>query len=188
MKPKTPQLFALERLNTPTGWMLVVTDAEQRVRAVEWESHEERMKRLLRRHYGAGGYELRPATTPTPASEALQRYFAGDLSAIDEVVTHTNGTEFQRSVWEALRRIPAGETLSYSGLAAQIGRPRATRAVGLANGSNPIPVVAPCHRVIGANASLTGFGGGLERKKWLLDHERTRVKGETNRPSLTLTP
>ena len=177
MKTKAPQIFTLERLNTPTGWMLVVTDAEQRVRAVEWETHEARMKRLLRLHYGEGGYELRPAEQATPAVEALRRYFGGELSAIDEVVTHTEGTEFQRSVWDALRRIPAGETLSYSGLAAKIGRPAAVRAVGMANGSNPIPVVVPCHRVIGANASLTGFGGGLERKKWLLEHERMHAQG-----------
>jgi methylated-DNA-[protein]-cysteine S-methyltransferase len=81
------------------------------------------------------------------------------------------GSDFQRLVWAGLRRIPAGGTLSYGQLAAKLGRPKASRAVGLANGANPIPIVVPCHRVIGANNSLTGFGSGLPRKRWLLDHE-----------------
>ena len=85
------------------------------------------------------------------------------------------GTPFQRAVWAALRRIPAGETLSYGQLAAQIGKPKAVRAVGLANGSNPVGVVVPCHRVIGADGSLTGYGGGLPRKLWLLEHEGARL-------------
>jgi methylated-DNA-[protein]-cysteine S-methyltransferase len=82
------------------------------------------------------------------------------------------GTPFQLEVWQALRKIPCGTTVSYLDLARQIGRPAAVRAVGLANGSNPIPVVIPCHRVIGSNGSLTGYGGGLERKRWLLEHEK----------------
>jgi methylated-DNA-[protein]-cysteine S-methyltransferase len=87
-----------------------------------------------------------------------------------------NGTPFQRSVWSALRRIPSGRTLSYGGLATKIGRPAAVRAVGLANGANPIAIVVPCHRVIGADASLTGYGGGLERKRWLLAYESAGEK------------
>jgi methylated-DNA-[protein]-cysteine S-methyltransferase len=83
----------------------------------------------------------------------------------------TSGTPFQREVWRALRNIPCGTTVSYAKLAEQIGRPAAVRAVGLANGSNPVGVVVPCHRVIGANGSLTGYGGGIERKSWLLEHE-----------------
>jgi methylated-DNA-[protein]-cysteine S-methyltransferase len=84
----------------------------------------------------------------------------------------TGGTAFQREVWRALRKIRCGATVSYAKLADQIGRPTAVRAVGLANGSNPIGIVVPCHRVIGANGSLTGYGGGMERKRWLLEHER----------------
>lgn len=174
---RNAESFKLERIATPTGVMLLATDEEQRLRAADWETHEDRMRRLLDRHYGKGGYTLSPAVAPSKAALALAKYFAGELFAIDDVVTHTNGTVFQRDVWAALRRIPAGETLSYGALAAKIGRPAAVRAVGLANGSNPIPVVVPCHRVIGANASLTGFGGGLERKRWLLDHEQTHIKG-----------
>jgi methylated-DNA-[protein]-cysteine S-methyltransferase len=165
------QIFALELIDTPTGPMLIVTDEAQRVRAVEWEDHEPRFKKLMQRHYGTNGVELRTASQPSPARQALLAYFAGDLHAVDDLVTMTNGTEFQRRVWDALRRIPAGETLSYGALAKQIGQPTASRAVGLANGANPIPIIVPCHRVVGADRSLTGFGGGIERKRWLLAHE-----------------
>jgi methylated-DNA-[protein]-cysteine S-methyltransferase len=104
-------------------------------------------------------------------TDAINSYFAGELTAIDTLPVQTAGTPFQREVWYALRRIPCGTTVSYGKLAEQIGRPSAVRAVGLANGSNPIGVVVPCHRVIGANGSLTGYGGGMERKRWLLQHE-----------------
>ncbi len=163
--------FYSERFDTPTGWMLVITDGEQRLRATQWESKGERMERLLRLHYGAD-VRLEEARRDSDAKQALEAYFAGDLQAIESVRTKTRGTEFQLAVWEALRAIPAGTTLSYGELAASIGRPAAVRAVGAANGANPIPVVVPCHRVIGADSSLTGFGGGLERKRWLLAHER----------------
>jgi len=102
---------------------------------------------------------------------SLDAYFAGDLTAIDDVPVATNGTPFQRTVWAALRRIPAGTTTSYGALAASIGYPSAMRAVGLANGANPVAIIVPCHRVIGADHSLTGYGGGLPRKRWLLEHE-----------------
>ena len=104
--------------------------------------------------------------------DALARFFAGDVEAIAPLAVRTNGTDFQRRVWAALRRIPAGRTTTYGELAATIGAPAASRAVGLANGANPIAIVVPCHRVIGANGTLTGYGGGLARKRWLLDHER----------------
>jgi methylated-DNA-[protein]-cysteine S-methyltransferase len=83
----------------------------------------------------------------------------------------TNGTDFQKSVWHALRAIPAGQTVTYGELARRLGQPTAMRAVGLANGANPIGIVVPCHRVVGANGTLTGYAGGLERKRWLLAHE-----------------
>ncbi len=130
------------------------------------------MQELLRRHYGASGFQLREVSPPSEAARALLAYFDGNLDAIAELPTATNGTEFQRTVWSALRRIPAGRTVSYGTVAAQIGRPEAVRAVGLANGANPIAIVVRCHRVIGADASLTGYGGGLYRKRWLLVHER----------------
>jgi methylated-DNA-[protein]-cysteine S-methyltransferase len=101
----------------------------------------------------------------------LQAYFDGDLAALDRVDVELNGTAFQRRVWEALRGIEAGTTTSYGALARTVGEPAAVRAVGAANGANPVAVIVPCHRVIGSNGSLTGYGGGLERKKWLLAHE-----------------
>ena len=163
-----------EAFDTPTGRMHIVTDEEQRLRAADWEDKADRMVRWLRAPLRRGRIQLglRTATLPRLALEA---YFAGELTAIEAIRTEARGTEFQRLVWAALREIPAGSTVSYGELAARIGRPAAVRAVGAANGANPIPVVVPCHRVIGADASLTGFGGGLERKRWLLAHERTHV-------------
>lgn len=109
------------------------------------------------------------------AREQLKAYFNGKLQRF-ELALAGEGSAFQRSVWKALCKIPFGETESYGGLARRIGKPNASRAVGLANGKNPIGIIVPCHRVIGANGTLTGYGGGLERKKWLLEHER-RVAG-----------
>ncbi len=104
------------------------------------------------------------------AVRQLREYFAGDRTEFDLDLVLV-GTPFQEEVWAGLLRIPYGETASYGQLATAIGRPKAVRAVGLANGRNPIAVVVPCHRVIGADGSLTGYGGGMERKRWLLDHE-----------------
>ena len=165
-----PVQFSLECINTPTGRMVIVTADENCLRAIDWEDHEPRMQRLLRRHYGTNAI-LREVSRPSAARRSLQAYFEGDLDAVTRLPTATNGTDFQRTVWDALRRIPVGHTISYGALAVQIGRPTATRAVGLANGANPIAIVIPCHRVIGANASLTGYGGGLDRKRWLLGLE-----------------
>jgi methylated-DNA-[protein]-cysteine S-methyltransferase len=166
------EIFFLEAFDTPTGRMYIVTDDEHRLRATDWEDKGDRMLQWLRLDYGENGFRLGQAATPSPARRALEAYFEGEIGALDAIPTLARGTEFQRLVWSALREIPAGSTLSYGKLATRIGRPAAVRAVGAANGANPIPVVVPCHRVIGADASLTGFGGGLERKRWLLTHER----------------
>src|SRR5690606_1697131 len=126
--------------------------------------------RYLKRHCGSG-YSLRAAGESGPAADIRSRlhaYLNGDLDALDPIEVRTAGTEFQQRVWAELRRIPAGSTISYGQLARRIGVPTATRAVGLANGANPVPIVVPCHRVIGGNGKLTGFGGGLQRKQWLL--------------------
>ncbi len=166
--------FTLSRLPTPLGTMLVATDDQRRLRVLDWATHTERMRRLLDRQYGKGAVRLVEGPAPEPLAAKLQAYFGGDPAAIDDIATETGGTPFQRQVWAALRAIPAGETWSYSRLATHIGRPAAVRAVGLANGANPIGVVVPCHRVIGANGGLTGYGGGMERKAWLLQHEARR--------------
>ncbi len=118
-----------------------------------------------------GPVPLEPASDPLGAVAAMRAYLAGDLVALDRLPVDGGGTPFQREVWAALREIPAGTTWSYKRLAEHIGRPAAVRAVGLANGSNPLGIVVPCHRVIGADGSLTGYGGGLPRKRWLLEHE-----------------
>lgn len=165
------ETFYIERLASPVGEVVIVTDGEGVLRVVDFEDHEDRMQRLLRNHYGEGRIRLESGRGPSAAFKALEAYFGGALSAIDGLATRTGGTAFQRQVWAALRDIPPGETESYGQLAARIGRPKAVRAVGLANGANPIGIVVPCHRVIGANGTLTGYGGGIERKKWLLEHE-----------------
>jgi methylated-DNA-[protein]-cysteine S-methyltransferase len=121
--------------------------------------------------YPGGTVELTRGALPAAISGALAAYFAGELNGLRTLPLETGGTAFQREVWAALREIPAGQTLSYGALATRLGRAGAARAVGLANGSNPIGIVVPCHRVIGANASLTGYGGGMHRKQWLLEHE-----------------
>jgi methylated-DNA-[protein]-cysteine S-methyltransferase len=182
--------FEVERMQTEVGEVVLVTDDHERVRAVDFGDYEERMLGLLRLHYGADAVTLverDPASAPSIAREALEAYLAGQLHAIDALVVETGGTPFQRRVWQELRRIPAGTTVSYGELALRIGNPSAVRAVGLANGKNPVGIVVPCHRVIGANASLTGYGGGIPRKLWLLTHEGvsgldSRVRAPRKRP------
>lgn len=165
------ELF-IDRIDTPIGKLLLLADRSGRLRALDWADYEDRMMRLLRLHYGKNGYTLVPINDPRGLRDKMERYFAGDVHAIDDIEVETAGTPFQRRVWKELRNIPSGAPISYGKLAEQIERPSAVRAVGLANGSNPIGIVVPCHRVIGANGSLTGYGGGLDRKRWLLDHER----------------
>ncbi len=174
MTAKPPEALFLDRQATPIGAALVVTDEAGVLRAFDFEDYESRMRRLLRLHYGETLLEAGAA--PKALKASINSYFNGDLQAIREVVWATAGTDFQRSVWTALTTIGAGETLSYRGLAERVGRPKAVRAVGLANGSNPVAVVVPCHRVIGADGSLTGYGGGLHRKQWLLDHENAHIR------------
>jgi methylated-DNA-[protein]-cysteine S-methyltransferase len=166
----------IDRIETPIGELLLVVDGAGKLRAVDWADYESRMLRLLRLHYGKNGFELEPAYNPHGLRDTINRYFAGDIEAINDIPVQTAGTAFQRSVWNELRKIPSGTPISYGRLAEQIARPTAVRAVGLANGANPIGVVVPCHRVIGSTGSLTGYGGGLERKQWLLEHERKHVK------------
>lgn len=167
-----PLQLLMDRIDTPIGEMILVADREGNLRAIDWTDHEDRMLRLLQRHYGASGFVLEPAANPHGLSDCFRQYFAGDLTALDRIATKTAGTPFQREVWSALRNIPCGATVSYAQLAQRIGRPKSTRAVGLANGANPVAILVPCHRVIGSSGALTGYGGGIERKQWLLNHER----------------
>ena len=172
--PLPPDRLFLYRIASPIGAMLVVHDPQERLRALEFDDCEGRLLELLRIHYGHNTLHNRRASALL--RDAFAAYFAGDLGAIDRIDVATGGTPFQREVWAALRTIRVGTTMSYGALASHIGRAKAVRAVGAANGSNPVSIVVPCHRVIGADASLTGYGGGIERKRWLLEHEGVIVK------------
>lgn len=169
MRNAQPETLTLDRVATPVGEVLLITGPEGAVRALDFAGYEDRMRRLLGRH--SPNAVLAEGRSPEGVRRAVQAYFGGDVRALDALPVKTGGTDFQRAVWAALRAIPAGETRSYGQLAAAIGSPRAVRAAGLANGQNPIAVIVPCHRVIGANGTLTGYAGGLERKRWLLAHE-----------------
>ena len=169
MSAKPPETFGLDRLETPIGLALLVTDAEGVLRALDWEDYAARMKELLRLQYGA--VVLKEARAPGQMIKALSAYFKGDLDRLGTIKWRVAGTPFQQKVWHTLPKIAAGTTMSYGALAAKLKSPNAMRAVGHANGSNPISVVLPCHRLIGANGALVKYGGGLSRKKWLLEHE-----------------
>ena len=178
---KPPERLRLDRLATPIGEALIVTDAAGCLRAFDWADRYAGMARLLRLHYGS--VEPEAGAAPDALKRRLLRYFEGDVTGLDGIEWRTGGTQFQRSVWTGLATIPPGKTMSYGGLAAKLGCPKAVRAVGLANGSNPISVVVPCHRVIGANGSLTGYGGGIERKRWLLRHEGAVFRDDAAQPA-----
>jgi methylated-DNA-[protein]-cysteine S-methyltransferase len=175
-RKKEPLALLVDRLQTPIGELLIVADRDGNLRTIDWTDHEARMRQLLDRYYGKGGYTLEAARDPGGLTRAMRAYFEGDLDVIDKLPVETPGTPFQRSVWRALRKIRRGRTISYAELARRIGKPKAVRAAGLANGQNPISIVVPCHRVIGSNGTLTGYGGGLPRKKWLLEHEGALIQ------------
>jgi methylated-DNA-[protein]-cysteine S-methyltransferase len=166
-----PLTLKIDRLPTPIGELLIVADQAGKLRTIDWTDHEARMRALLDRAYGKGGYRLEPARDPGGLTTAMRAYFKGDIAAIDKLPVEAPGTPFQKSVWRELRKIRNGKTISYAELARRIGKPKAVRAAGLANGQNPISIVVPCHRVIGSDGTLTGYGGGLPRKQWLLQHE-----------------
>ena len=166
-----PLDFLIDRTATPIGELIIIADREGRLRTIDWTDHEARMKLLLDRYYGKGRYTLTPKRDPGGLTSAMRRYFKGEIGVLKDLAVATSGTPFQTDVWKALRKIKDGTTISYAELAHRIGKPKAVRAAGLANGQNPISIVVPCHRVIGSNGSLTGYGGGLHRKEWLLAHE-----------------
>ncbi len=185
MLNKPPEYLRLDRLATPIGDALIVTDEAGYVRALDWDDRKPGMMQLLRLHYGS--VALEPGAAPANVRRALRDYFAGDFTCLGAIEWRTGGTRFQRTVWAALTMIAPGQTLGYGALAAKLGCPTAARAVGLANGSNPISVIVPCHRVIGADGTLTGYGGGIERKRWLLRHEGATFRDELAQQSMCLT-
>ncbi len=156
-------------LPSPLGALEVLWDAHERVRVLDFADNPARIARLVRLQ--TGRTDVRDAPVPGPIARACEAYFAGDLAAFASLAWQAGGTPFQRQVWQALTRIPAGTVRRYGELARTLGRPEAARAVGHANGANPIAILLPCHRLVGADGRLTGYAGGLARKRWLLEHE-----------------
>lgn len=156
--------FLTDTLPSPVGELSYLTTSDGKLKALSWDpSHVERVAQSL-------GGDTR-AKNPAGITDLLTAYFDGELTALERIACDGEGTEFQRSVWAQLRLIPAGKTDSYGAIAHRVGNAKAFRAVGMANRTNPIAIVVPCHRVIGKDGSLTGYAGGFERKKILLAHE-----------------
>jgi methylated-DNA-[protein]-cysteine S-methyltransferase len=170
--------LVVETIRTPIGAFRLVT-AGGLLRASEFADRDSRLAVSLKRLYPVHHSGIRSGKIPPPLRRAVEAYFEGDLDALDRIGLDLPGTPFQRAVWMRLRQIPAGSTMSYMALATRIGRPSAVRAVGQANGGNPIPVVVPCHRLVGSGGSLIGYGGGLDRKRWLLAHEARYANART---------
>ncbi len=169
----------IDRIDSDIGTILVVSDGRS-LCAVDYAGYERRMMSLLRaRHRDV---RLIDRADPAGVSSRIRAYLAGDHRAIDDVPVETGGTPFQRRVWAALRAIPAGTTVTYGGLAARLDGPAACRAVGRANALNPVAIVVPCHRIVGSGGSLTGYAGGLDRKRWLLEHEGVSLPGARKDP------
>lgn len=160
--------LAFDEILSPIGTVVLVASAG-RLCALDYEDCRDRLTNWLVHRYTTV-IEV-PTPNPFGFSSAVRDYFSGDLCALDTIPIDPGGTEFQRAVWQGLRRIPPGCTSTYGALAARLGWPAAARAVGAANAGNPLSIVIPCHRLIGKNGSLTGYAGGLARKRWLLAHE-----------------
>jgi methylated-DNA-[protein]-cysteine S-methyltransferase len=164
--PETRLFFS--RVKSPIGTILLAC-AGSKLCALEFADSEDRMLAVLRRRHG--DFKAINAADPGRVCTRIGAYLLGELDALDEIVVDGGGTEFQRKVWTGLRKIEPGQVVSYAALAKRLGMPNAIRAVARANALNPISIVVPCNRVIGSDGTLTGYGGGLPRKRWLLEHE-----------------
>ena len=164
-------LLDYDEFESPIGRILFASDSEG-ICALDYAGYESRMEGLLSRRFGA--FEFQRGSDSCRLKPRLRSYFDGDVHALDDAPVSMGGTAFQEQVWKALREIPAGHTRTYGELAARLGRTQAARAVGHANALNPVAIVVPCHRVIGASSGLTGYAGGLARKEWLLRHEKSQ--------------
>jgi methylated-DNA-[protein]-cysteine S-methyltransferase len=160
--------FLTDRIETPIGDMILVAK-DGALLLLEFADADDRVAREMRARFGE--VELQEASNPFGLSDVIRDYFAGNLHAIDNLITDGGGTAFEQQVWKELRQIPVGATVSYGDIAKKLGDINLSRAVGIANARNPIAVVVPCHRVIGSDGTMTGYGGGLHRKEWLLRHE-----------------
>ena len=156
-------------LPSPLGDIVVIADGAGVLHGLDFAGDSGRLERLVARYWP--GARVSEGEAPAPVAQALQAYFAGNVGALDGLPVAEAGTDFQRRTWAALRVIPAGSAWTYADLARAVGRPTAVRAVGQANGVNPVSLVQPCHRVVASGGGLGGYAGGVERKAWLLAHE-----------------
>ena len=160
--------FLTDRIETPIGDMILVA-RDGVLLLLEFEDQMPRIERQMKARFAE--FEMQLSTNPFGLSDVVRDYFSGNINAIDNILTDGGGTSFEKQVWSELRKIPTGTTVSYGSIARKLGDINLSRAVGTANGRNPISIVVPCHRVIGADGSMTGYGGGIHRKEWLLRHE-----------------
>lgn len=161
-----------DRIETPIGPMILLA-RDGVLLLLEFEDATDRVAREMKARFGSSAHER--AEDPFGLSSRIRAYFDGDLWAIDSIPTEGGGTPFEERVWAELRTIPCGTTQSYGAIARRLGDVGMSRAVGTANGKNPISIVVPCHRVIGKDGALVGYGGGLHRKTWLLAHEKASI-------------
>ncbi|HYU41935.1 MAG TPA: methylated-DNA--[protein]-cysteine S-methyltransferase [Vicinamibacteria bacterium] len=169
---RAPAAVATIRFTTPVGDLAAFT-REGALCALSFADGRYDPLAFLRARFGTVHTS---AEDPLDVTGRFRDYFRGQLDALDRLPVDTGGTPFQRRVWDMLRTIPAGTTLSYLEVARRVGAEDAVRAVGAANGANPVAIVIPCHRVIGADGRLVGYGGGLDRKRWLLAHEKATIR------------
>ena len=160
--------FQSDHIQTPIGDMILVA-RDGVLLLLEFEDAAGRVEREMKMRFK--NFEMQLTTNPFGLTDMMRDYFDGNIHAIDNILTDGGGTAFEKSVWTELRKIPTGTTVSYGSIARKLGDINMSRAVGTANGRNPISIVVPCHRVIGADGSMTGYGGGIARKEWLLRHE-----------------
>lgn len=185
MTSTTVRTTSIETPAGPVRLAVAVDDAGERVVALAFDDHFDRVTAKVRARF----VDVEWVEGESAAADAVRRYLAGDLAAVDDLTVDATGTPFQEQVWAVLRSIPAGETRSYAEVAVAVGSPGAVRAVGSANGANPIWLVVPCHRVVRSDGSVGGYGGGADRKEWLLDHERSTMAAKgTNVTSPSTSP
>ena len=154
--------------SSPIGDIQIFTEGESLV-FLDFADNADRIEELMGKRYG--DFEIVESENAAEMCDRLDRYFNGDWSAFEGLNVSAGGTDFQKSVWEGLRAIPTGQSISYDQLARDVGNPNAIRAAASANARNPVSIVIPCHRVIGKNGAMRGYAGGIERKVWLLRHE-----------------
>ena len=169
-----PPTLVFATMSTPIGPLTILT-ADDRVVAGGFTDSVDLVARFVAKKYR--GAPMERVDHRGPIGEALTRYFDGDVAALDSIPIQVQGGRFQEQVWAALRQIPPGQPTTYRDLAIKLGGQRLARAVGMANATNPIAPIVPCHRVTGTSGDLTGYYWGLERKRWLLDHERRHAQG-----------